>query len=300
MSPFQRLLVIVDPQLRHSPALQRAVALAEPAAARLHVVALVELPSLVALLPEEVRERTRDGYVAASRSRLEEQLEPLRRQGLQISGAALATEDRKAEILRQAAELEPDLLIKDVQHEGELKRTFITPLDWHLLRDCPVPLHLVGSGGKARPRMVVAAVDPSREKARDSGLNTRIIGAASALAMQCDAELHLLHAYDPLRYYLIDDFGPSVSWGEVAGELRDIAQGDFQRLADTWKVPASHRHFLIGPPTMTLVDFAREKQVDVLVMGRVQRKRLGKLVGSTTEQVVHQVPCGILAIAPEG
>src|SRR5690606_26772022 len=105
MRPRQRLLVSVDPQLRHSAGLQRAVALAEPAAARLHVVALVELPALVALLPEEVRERTRDGYVAASRSRLEEQLEPLRRQGLQISGAALATEDRKAEILRQAAEL---------------------------------------------------------------------------------------------------------------------------------------------------------------------------------------------------
>ena len=300
MSQYQRLLVIVDPLLRHSPALQRAAALAQSASARLHVAALIATPTLVSLLPEEVRERTCEGYAAAGRRRLEDQMKPLRNHGLPVTCEVIGTGDRRAEILRHVAELEPDLLIKDVQHEGELKRTFMTPLDWHLLRDCPVPVHLVTSDGNARPRLVVAAVDPSRGTARDNDLNERIIEAAHGLAMQCAADLHLLHIYDPLRYYMADPGGPNVSWGEIAGELRDIAQQDFQRLAESRGVPVERRHFLLGPPTMTIVDFARERKVDVLVMGRVQRKGLDKLVGSTTEQVLYQAPCSILAIAPQG
>ena len=296
MSQFQRLLVIVDPRMRHSPALQRAAALARTGGATLHVAALVATPALVALLPAEVQARTRDGYAAECRTRLEEQIEPLRRQGLTITSEVLCVSDRRAEILQHVAELQPDLLIKDVQHEGELKRTFITPLDWHLLRECSVPLHLVAAGGHALPRRVVAAVDTSREQARDSGLNERIIEAANALAMQSGAELHLLHTYDPLRYYMADAGAPSESWNE----LRDIARQDFQVFAAAQGVPEERRHFLLGPPTMTLAEFAREQQVDVLVMGRVQRTGLDKLVGSTTEHALYQVPCSILAIAPEG
>src|SRR5699024_5363654 len=132
MTQFQRLLVIVDPRMRHSPALQRAAALARAGGATLHVAALVATPALVALLPAEVQARTRDGYAAECRTRLEEQIEPLRRQGLTITREVLCVSDLRAEILQHVAELQPDLLIKDVQHEGELKRTFITPLDWHL------------------------------------------------------------------------------------------------------------------------------------------------------------------------
>lgn len=302
MSQFQRLLVIVDPQLRHSPALQRAAALAQAsAAAQVHVAALVVIPALVALLPEDIRERTREGYAAAHRSRLDEQVEPLLRQGLSVSREVIGTDDRRVEILRHVGEWEPDLLIKDVQHESEFKRTFMTPLDWRLLRDCPAPLHLVAPGGHAQPRVVVAAIDPSRGKARDVGLNRRIIDTAQDFANQSGASLHLLHAYDPLRYYMSADAGgPSVSWGEIAGELHDLAQHDFHRLADACRIPAEHRHFLLGPPTMAIADFARDHGVDVLVMGRVQRKGLDKLVGSTAEHVLNQVPCGILAIAPVG
>jgi universal stress protein E len=37
----------------------------------------------------------------------------------------------------------PDLLIKDVNPERLLKRIFITPLDYYLLQESSVPLHLL-------------------------------------------------------------------------------------------------------------------------------------------------------------
>ena len=49
-------------------------------------------------------------------------------------------------------------------------------------------------------------------------------------------------------------------------------------------------------PVSALSDFANEQQVDVIVMGRVQYHGLEKLLGSTTEHILYQVPCSVLAV----
>jgi universal stress protein E len=36
--------------------------------------------------------------------------------------------------------------------------------------------------------------------------------------------------------------------------------------------------------------------MDVIVMGKVQSRGLGKLLGSTTEHILYQAPCSILAV----
>jgi universal stress protein E len=101
-------------------------------------------------------------------------------------------------------EMQPDLLIKEVQHESVLKRAFFTPLDWHLLRHCSVPVYLVGGSGFVLPRKVVAAVEVSDIESADNELNERIIKQACSLATQCNAELYLLYACDISAAYLAD------------------------------------------------------------------------------------------------
>jgi universal stress protein E len=61
-------------------------------------------------------------------------------------------------------------------------------------------------------------------------------------------------------------------------------------------VPAERRHFILGAPISAIADFARLNQTDVIVMGTVQRKGLERLIGSTTEHILYQVPCSILAV----
>jgi universal stress protein E len=51
-----------------------------------------------------------------------------------------------------------------------------------------------------------------------------------------------------------------------------------------------------GNPVTVLSEFANEHNVDVIVMGRVQSHGVGKLLGSTTEHVLYQVPCCVLAV----
>jgi universal stress protein E len=200
----------------------------------------------------------------------------------------------KQDILDHVTEMQPDLLIKEVQHESALKRAFFTPLDWHLLRHCPIPVYLVGGGGHALPRKVVAAVDASDTAPADSELNERIIQQATNLALQCDAELHLLYACDLSGVYLADMGGLALP--DITKELRTTEEQSFSKLAGRYGVPSDRRHFVLGHPVAALSDFANEQQVDVIVMGRVQYHGLEKLLGSTTEHILYQVPCSVLAV----
>ncbi|MGQ7957917.1 universal stress protein [Pseudomonas sp. SP16.1] len=296
MSQYQRLFLVADPQMQRSAALQRAAALAKASGAALHVTAFVEPFATLRWLDKSVQEQTREQYLSQHGQWLQQQVTPLREQGLAVTTELQWTNEPLAEIIRHLEEMQPDLLIKDVQHEPLLKRAFITPLDVQLLRDSPVPLMLVGGERQALPRKIMAAVDPSRMENRISGLNERIIQAANALALQCDAELHLVYVYDLSPAYLGDAGAGSVAWSDLVGELRDSLHKSFSELADSYGVAPERRHFVMGTPLNGLADFAESSGADVLVMGRVQRHGLNKLLGSTIERLLFQAPCSILAV----
>jgi universal stress protein E len=249
---------------------------------------------ILSLLDEGVQEKARESYLQDHRDWLKNQATNLNALGLKVTTEVMWADDMKQDILDHVTEMQPDLLIKEVQHESALKRAFFTPLDWHLLRHCPIPVYLVGGGGHALPRKVVAAVDASDTAPADSELNERIIQQATNLALQCDAELHLLYACDLSGVYLADMGGLALP--DITKELRTTEEQSFSKLAGRYGVPSDRRHFVLGHPVAALSDFANEQQVDVIVMGRVQYHGLEKLLGSTTEHILYQVPCSVLAV----
>ncbi|AIC20118.1 universal stress protein [Pseudomonas chlororaphis] len=294
MSQYQRLLLIINPALRHSQAMNHAAALAKACSASLHVCALMPSWKLLALLEEGDRKKAREDYLQDHRDWLKEQAKNLRGRGLEVTTEVAWADDLQKDILDHVMEMQPDLLLKQVQHEPALKRAFFTPLDWRLLRHCPIPVYMVGEGGHAMPRKVVAAVDASSTKPQGNELNERIIKQACALAIQCDAELHLLYACDISAAYLADMGG--VALADLTKEQRRDLEKSFLKLAGQYGVPSDRRHFIQGHPVPVLSEFANEQHVDVIVMGRVQSQGLDKFLGSTTEHILYQVPCSVLAV----
>ncbi|ATE78673.1 MULTISPECIES: universal stress protein [Pseudomonas] len=294
MSQYQRLLLIINPALRQSPAIQHAAALAKASGARLHIAALIKSLDILSLLEEGVRETARETYLQDHRDWLKYQAKNIRGLGIEVTAEVAWADDLQQDILDHVTEMQPDLLIKEVQHESALKRAFFTPLDWHLLRHCPVPVYLVGGGGHTLPHKIVAAVDASGTDA-DKELNDRIIQQANGLALQCNAELHLLYACDTTDY-LGDMGGGGLTLSQLTKQLRRELEKSFLALAGRYGVASDRRHFILGHPVSALSEFAEANQVDVIVMGRVQSHGLNKLVGSTTEHILYQVPCSVLAV----
>ncbi len=55
--------------------------------------------------------------------------------------------------------------------------------------------------------------------------------------------------------------------------------------------------FRIGPDAATILEFAREMQIDVIVLGRHGRSGMGKaLFGSVAEKIVRKAECAVLVV----
>ncbi|WMN15856.1 universal stress protein [Pseudomonas piscis] len=297
MSQYQRLLLIADPQQHQSPAARRAAALARASGAKLHALVFVEPPARTYLWEEHLEDSERQAYLQRHERWLQVEARWMREQGVEVSTQVVWSTQVLKDMLDYIAEFQPDLLIKDVTLESALKRVFVTPLDCHLLRDAPVPVHLVNDAPNNLPRRIVAAVDPAQSDTQISGLNAQIIRTANALALQCDAQLHLLYAHDLMP--MLDGVAPvaSTAWSaSCLDELRDSLHKEFERLGDAHNVPQEFRHFIMGPPVPGIAQFVDEYLMDAVVMGTVHRSGFGRLIGSTTERALYSMPGSILAV----
>lgn len=124
---------------------------------------------------------------------------------------------------------------------------------------------------------------------------------AVALAKQCSAKVHLLHS-PVVPTYLLMDLSYSPGPEAVTRILNDSQQAldaQAERLAD-----AGVEHFTAireGTAHEVIRDYAKEHDVDLVVMGTHGRSGVAKLMyGSVTERVVKTVHTPILVVPPGG
>lgn len=300
MGQYERLLLVADQTLHQSAAMLRAIALAKASGAALDVRAFVSPVPITHLWEEKIDDVDAQRYQRRYRRWVADELEQLSNQGLDGTVDVVFSSHPLLDILKTVHVLKPDLLIKDVRLEPALKRVFITPLDCHLLRECPIPVHLVNQIRYALPHRVVAAVDPFDPDTQISGLNDVIIRSANALALQCDVPLHLLCAYDLSAAFNGEAPVVNGGWNEdLANELRQTLHQAFVALADRHGVPPERRHFVMGHPVQVINEFVGQYLADVVVMGTVHRVGIERVIGSTTERALYSVPGSILAVRKE-
>ncbi|SDY40897.1 universal stress protein [Pseudomonas sp. NFIX28] len=304
MSEQSRFMLVASPLMEHSPAFDRAAALAKAEDAALHIVAFDYLEGLAtaSLVNEQALEQMRLGYVERHHRWLEEQARPLRKLGLTVTTEAIWVEKPLEEILIHVKEQPMSLLIKALQHESLLSRVIFTPLDVHLLRECPVPLHFVSHVQHAMPRRIVAAVDPFHRDGQYKDFNDRILHEASKLASACNAELDVVYAHD-LSSIGADEFNFDQSSTffstSKARTLFDAQSEAFNELAERNGIPAERQHMIMGNPAKVLASYAEAYDVDLIVMGRVGHRRMGRLIGSTVEHLLYKMPCSVWVISPQ-
>ncbi len=304
MSAQARYLLLVSPLMEHSPALERAAALAKAEGAALHILAFDYLEGLATagLVNEQALEQMRLGYVERHHQWLEDQARPLRHLGLTVTTEVAWVENPLKELLIRLKEEPMALVIKALEHESLLSRLMFTSLDVHLLRECPVPLHFVSRVQHGLPRRIVAAVDPFHRDGRYEGLNDRILHEATKLATACDAEVEVVYAHD-LSDLSTQEYGFGSGAGffssEAAKLLFDEQGQAFNDLAARNGIPPEQRHMILGSPAKVLASYADAYNIDVIVMGRVGHRGLSRLLGSTTESLLYKMPCSVWVVSPE-
>jgi nucleotide-binding universal stress UspA family protein len=135
------------------------------------------------------------------------------------------------------------------------------------------------------PRVVLAAVDFS-----DS---SRVaLGCAARLARQCGAELHVLHAQDPLLAEAARAAGI-----ELVAESRSELAAFAAATVPATSLPDLHAHVVTGPAVDVVRDIAIREGADLIVVAAHGMSGAERTVfGSTTEGVLRHADTSVLVV----
>ncbi|MEN5236173.1 universal stress protein [Pseudomonas sp. TWI923] len=296
MNALTRLLLICHPDLHPSPALARAQALAKATSGTLHLVLLNHLPSRLATLDQILRSNARRQNEEHRKAWLHEQVTALGEQGITAYAETLEDEDPLKDLIRLAQVHRVEMLIKDIRHETLVSRALLTPLDWQLLRRCPVPLHLVAQADASLPAQILVAVDLVEHDPAIRKLNERILQAAQLLARACRAQLHLLQAWEPSASFVAYAAAPVAWTDERIEDVTGRARKRLSTFASHYGIKPDHLHVLRGAARTVVSEYANQHGFEVVVMGTLYHEGQAKVIGSTTEQTLYKVHSSILAI----
>jgi nucleotide-binding universal stress UspA family protein len=129
----------------------------------------------------------------------------------------------------------------------------------------------------------------SSERAYDYGLS---------LARHYKAELYLLHIVRPV-IIASPEYAIPESVNEFYGELREYAEEQLREFAKTHAEGGVQVMVVVeeGIVTESILHFAREHSVDMIVMGTHGRRGFQRLtLGSVTERVLRRAGCPVLAV----
>jgi nucleotide-binding universal stress UspA family protein len=133
-----------------------------------------------------------------------------------------------------------------------------------------------------------------------SDYSKEAIKYACELAQRFGAELHLFHVVQPLRTHV--SYGPPIPDAELF-DPEQPARKELEALAEPGleHVSRVERSVRTGTPFLEIVRCAKDKDVDLIVMGTHGRTGLAHaLIGSVAEKVVRKAPCPVLSVRPEG
>lgn len=236
------------------------------------------------------------------RAALEAAAEELREGGLRVTTDVLRGTPF-VEIIREVQRGGHDLLVKTAGEEGGLSSVLFGSVDMHLLRKCPCPVWLLQPDTRLSFKRILASVDAAAEAAEGRSLNRLILELSTSLAAVYGSELHVAHCWRVPGASLLERRVSAAELDRYRSQVISRTAALFgELLADfSAQVPPERRHLLEGDPGAKLARFARDREIDLVVMGTVARSGVpGLLIGNTAEKLIPQLRCSVLTAKPEG
>jgi nucleotide-binding universal stress UspA family protein len=122
---------------------------------------------------------------------------------------------------------------------------------------------------------------------------------AVALAERFAAELFLLHVVQDLALFIPDAVAVAPPIAPPVEQFTAAAREALERVTRTNHLErlSVRREVREGTPFYEIIRFAKEKEVDLIVMGTHGHAGLTHvLLGSVTEKVVRKAPCPVLTV----
>ncbi|UCH79656.1 MAG: universal stress protein [Nitrospiraceae bacterium] len=301
MERFKNLLLVVNSGIKNPAALTCAFSLARSNGARLKIVDVVkETSSYQPILPSSAKNiNLHDLIVQEKREHLEQMVRPFEKEGVDTS-IRILTGIPFIEIIREVIRKDHDIVIVTPEGKSEFKDMLFGTTTMHLMRKCPSPVWAIKPSSDVPFPRILAAVDPGQNDMATLSLNRKILEMSSSLSVMQNSELHIIHVWDFLiRSVMI----PKQTTDEMAEQVRTMRESWFEELLGKYApdLPEKQVHLIKGEAGVQIPRLAKEKDIDLIVMGTVSRTGIpGLFIGNTAEKILYRVDCSVLAVKPDG
>jgi nucleotide-binding universal stress UspA family protein len=291
--------ILVYSPASETHALRDAKSLAKATGARLKVVDVLEpLPAYVEVwIPKS--SGMFDAQREATQERLHRKVSKLKSEGVKAEGAILEGHPEAA-ILQEVREGDHDMLMVGAARKPD---GHLATRSMRLLRKCPCPVWIEGARALRGKMRVLAALDTIPGDAHRADLNLKIASLAGALARACDAEMHVVNAWEAYGESLLRSrLGAKPT--DITRYVQEIHLHHREELNAVLKrarihLPESQIHLIKGEAAEALPKLCNKLKASMLVLGTVARSGLSAaLIGNTAESVVASLTCSMLAVKP--
>lgn len=272
-------------------AIERAIWVAKLSSAHLHFFFALDVCGKTQEAIEEEAD-TKSTVLGAAERELKKLVDQAKQQGVEAS-YCIKFGKSWLELVRQVIRTDADLVIVGGRQHSPLERLFIGTTGQNLLRNCPCPVWVTHEPQEGSHGAILVAHDltPVGERALDLG---------ATLAELYDAQLHVVHAVDPMVPMIAD---PMFQFQAVpvSSETRQAAIDQIAEQLKTHQLAKPAEIQVIeGSPDVVLPEQIEQHAIDLLVMGTIARTGVrGLLIGNTAERMLPKIPCSVLAIKPK-
>ena len=304
MQRFKNILTYVNLASDEHPALARSVRLARHNNGSLTAMTVIEEhPAQAhALLRSIHLEDALETIEREYREQLELLVQPVRDAGLDVQ-TVVTHGSTFIEVIRAVLQRQHDLVIKTVSSEGIFHRTFFGSIDMHLLRKCPIPLWLIKPGEPESFRQILVPLDPNTDDAIKYGVGMNLLTLATSLAEMDDAELMIVHAWQAYGEGKLKKYMESKQYEEYLHQWQQAASNRAWNFVSSFgrEIKPKSIHLVQGEPGYVIPKFAKDHNVDLLVMGTLGRLgQHGMFIADTAERILTRLECSVLAVKPAG
>lgn len=208
------------------------------------------------------------------------------------------------EIIREASEINCDLIMKPARSEGSKLEFLFGSTDMQLFRLAPIPIWIFKPTPANKLNQIMIAVDLLGFDKEKSALADKVLQWGKRVSDLVGARLHVVHIWE-------------LKWEQrlrsraASTKTIDSLVFNTQRRHRGWLSEALEKnnlkpediteHFHKGDAKEILPIIARNQNIDLLVMGTVGRTGIpGFFIGNTADSVLRQVNCSVLAVKPDG
>ncbi len=293
MKRFRNILVVYDGSVGAEDALNQAMMLAKANEAKLTMVDLAEEGRYSF---NSIKERER---------RLQRLIPAIRAESIDHVSAKVLVGTPFLEIIKQVLRDGHDLVIAGAEGGSVVKAVFFGSTVTHLIRKCPCPVWIVKPGQSVPYGRILAAIDPKLSDPSGDELNVKIMDLATSLSLMTSAGLDIAHAWEVTgndRDTVASEVPPATREAIIdrhESKHRDAVGALLQRYALNG---IDHEVLLSrGLPQQKIVEAVQRRDVDLIVMGTINRTGIpGLLIGTAAETILEAVQCGVLAVKPDG